>query len=324
MTQGRAQREMRPRVLFSLPRQHQDYFFEEIRRLCMAYLSTVGTRGSDRDSEVRELFSEVMAKLLGGVSSPSSTEMAPETGQDILKEEVRRTSEDAEELEGTVGQPISLTADEDPMRDGRVAWLIQETGNRPAIAHRHEDMRRQRWGRWHGTGYRTVQISALTEAAGGSQAADELLARHADASYPLQAEPEDPHDEADTRRVWRGLLALAERQFEAHHDVSLLLKLLAQDPEIQASFGSDWPITKIVEALNRRHPPPPWNADRVDNAKKRLRNWIGRMKRDHGLDSADLKDLLARHGREGGSEVSRSYRSSGLVQTEPLRKGLVP
>jgi hypothetical protein len=265
-----------------------------------------------------------MAKLLGSSSSPSGTEMAGETGQS--DEEVRRTSGNTTELEESSGQPTSLTTDDDPKRDGRVAWLIQEAGNRPAIAHRHEDMRRQRWGRWQGAGYRTVQISALTETAVGNPTADDVLTRHADASYLLQAESEDPHDAEDTRRVWRGLLALAERHFKSHDDVSLLLQLLAQDQEIQASFGNDWPITKIVEALSGRHPPPPWNADRVDNAKKRLRNWIGRMKRDHGLDAADLKHLLARYGREpeGSSKVSNTYRSSTPVQTGPLRKSLAP
>ena len=49
-----------------------------------------------------------------------------------------------------------------PEQDDRVRWLIKEVGGRRALEHRFEDMRRQRWGRWHGLGYRTSLISAPT------------------------------------------------------------------------------------------------------------------------------------------------------------------
>jgi len=86
------------------------------------------------------------------------------------------------------------------------------------------------------------------------------------------------------------------------------LQVLAHDPEVQAGFGVEWPVRKITEALNIIYPVPPWNDDRVENAKKRLRNWIGGIKRDHGLDQTDLLALFARYGRANaavaGSESS--------------------
>ncbi|HXW27203.1 MAG TPA: hypothetical protein VEK73_20830 [Xanthobacteraceae bacterium] len=204
-----------------------------------------------------------------------------------------------------------------------MAWLIREVGNRRAIVHRHEDMRRQQWGRWRGSSYRVVQLSSLTDTGAGTQTADEVLARHADRSFQAQAQPDDPHAGEDSRRAWRGLLALAARRFKPQEDVFLLLQLLAQDADIQASFGSEWPIAKIAAALNQRHPGPRWNDERVDNAKKRLRNWIGRLKQEHGFDAADLRDLLARYGREreAAAQALPARRPGVIVQTGPMPKG---
>jgi len=116
----------------------------------------------------------------------------------------------------------------------------------------------------------------------------------------LSAEPGDPHDDDDVRRVWRGLLAMAASEFRPGADVLLLLDLMAHDYEVQAGFGAEWPVSQMVSALNLKHPIPSWNDDRVENAKKRLKNWIVRLKRIRGLDASDLMDLFARRGREEG------------------------
>jgi hypothetical protein len=57
------------------------------------------------------------------------------------------------------------------------------------------------------------------------------------------------------------------------------------------------PIKKMIDLLNERFPPPSWTDDRVDNAKRRLMNWINRLKQKNGLDTTDLKDLFARVAR---------------------------
>jgi len=313
---------MRLKVLNSLPRRHQNYLFNEISRLCRAFIFSSDIPSADREAETRELFSEVMAKLLGAASLDSDEVAELESDRRVINGEDPDQLQDPEGSAEPVREfPVSAIVDDVPARDQRVAWLIREVGSRRAIAHRYEDLRRQRWGRWRGSSYRTVQISALTEANAETQAADEVLAAHADRSFQARAEPEDPHDAEDTRRVWRGLLALAKCQFGLHEDVSLLLELLAQDQEIQASFGAEWPIARIVNALNQRHPHPRWTDDRVDNAKKRLRNWIGRLKQQHGLDANDLRDLLARYGRREGAESWPAHRSNlGQSRESPPKR----
>ena len=142
-------------------------------------------------------------------------------------------------------------------------------------------------------------MSALhSDTQAGPERDDQALARHADRSHPVWEEQEDPQYGEEIRRAWLGLLTAAERQFAPTDDVSFLLQLLAHDSEIQVGFGSEWPISMIVDALNARHPSPPWTDDRVDNAKRRLRNWIARIKRDQGLDAIDLKSLFVRIARE--------------------------
>ena len=110
--------------------------------------------------------------------------------------------------------------------------------------------------------------------------------------------PDDPHDERDTRRVWQGVLIAAASAFEPGEDAYVLLELMAGDAEIQAGFGPGWPVRRMVEALNRQQAGMPWNDDRVENAKRRLTNWIARLQRDRGLDQTDLEDLFARLSRE--------------------------
>lgn len=244
----------RLRVLNSLPRRHQDYCFAEVRRLCAVYIASLGLPPSERQSATLELVSEVMAKLAG-----ASTFSAERT-----------------DVQGKGDEPPhACTISDDPGRDGRVVWLIGEVGGSNALRHRQEDIRRRLHGRWREGGYRTAQL-------GEEHVAD------------LAVDPEDPHRDQDSRKIWQGVLAAAASHFRPEEDVSVLLDLLAHDDQIQSAFGAEWPVSHIVVALNQKHPHPPWTDDRVDNAKRRLRNWIGRIRRDHGLDSTGLMDLFAR------------------------------
>jgi hypothetical protein len=124
-----------------------------------------------------------------------------------------------------------------------------------------------------------------------------MLAQKDEHAREYLGDHEDTHHDWDVQRAWIGMLVIASRRFKPHEDVQKLLQVLAHDPEVQAGFGVEWPVRQIVEALNIIHPDPPWNDDRVENAKKRLRNWIGGIKRDHGLDQIDLMALFARYGR---------------------------
>ena len=253
-------------VLNALPRQHQDYFFEEVRKLCAVYVASRGTPIAQRESESLELFSEVMAKLLGAATSGD--------GQ-------RPGERDCEEPKP------DWTIDENPKRDGRVVWLVSEVGGRPALAHRHEDIRRRLYGRWREGSYKVEQL-----------AEEHVL--------DLAVDPIEPHDDEDNRRAWRGLLVAAKSEFEPNEDVSVLLDLLATDSDVQAAFGSEWPVRQIVDTLNKRKTARPWNYDRVDNAKKRLKAWIGRIRRDYNIEPDDLMHLFAQHARK--QELTENVR----------------
>jgi hypothetical protein len=111
--------ELRLRVLNSLPRLHQQYLFEEIRKQCSKFLRSKSVSGSE--ISVEELLSEVWKKLLGSVS---------------IQEQ--RTVPTFEE---TSIDPHA------PDRDGRVIWLLREVGGFEAMSHRYEDILRLRFGR---------------------------------------------------------------------------------------------------------------------------------------------------------------------------------
>jgi hypothetical protein len=146
-----------------------------------------------------------------------------------------------------------------------------------------------------------VQISALSNADSETDRDEDILAQQEMRDGRLQEDHEDPHHDSDVRRAWAGMLAAASHRFKPHEDVRKLLDLLARDPDVQADFGAEWPVRKLADALNIIDPDPPWNDDRIENAKKRLRNWIGGLKRDHGLDQTDLMALFARYGRAAAS-----------------------
>jgi hypothetical protein len=287
------------RVLHSLPSQHEKFFYREIRKLCMNFVTSLGLPLTDRTSVAAELLSEVMAKLLGAGSSTNI--------DDDMMQASRITPKSPSHDQWPFDSSFQTNMDT-PEQDDRVRWLINAVGGRRALEHRFEDMRRQRWGRWHGLGYRTSQISAPANVDPGIDRDEEMFTQQDGHTRELPEDYEDPHHDRDVRRAWTGMLAIASRQFKPHEDVQKLLQVLAHDPEVQAGFGVEWPVRKIVEALNIIDPDPPWNDDRVENAKKRLRNWIGGIKRDHGLDQTDLLALFARYGRANvavaGSESS--------------------
>jgi hypothetical protein len=83
---------------------------------------------------------------------------------------------------------------------------------------------------------------------------------------------------ADAVNIWRGVLITAERTFQPDDDVCKLLRMLAKVPGVlEGSQGSRWPVGRLVTVLNAEFSPPPWSEPRVENAKKRLLNWVQRL-----------------------------------------------
>jgi hypothetical protein len=260
--------ELRLRVLRSLPPKHQRYLFEQARKLCRDFLRARRVASSEMTAE--ELLSEIWQKLLGALSIHD---------------------EETSELSSFDVNQARIDADA-PERDGRVVWLIEQIGGSEAMAHRREDILRRRFGRGSaGTGRRMVQPVSDSDFA-------QIVA---DADTP------DRLEAADRLRIWRGLLATADLSFPQGDDVSILLRLLAENPAIlHSASGGQWPATAIVVELNDRFPPPSCTSDRVDNAKRRLLNWIKRLKRENGLDDVDLEGLFARvaHQQEGSDRAA--------------------
>jgi hypothetical protein len=103
----------------------------------------------------------------------------------------------------------------------------------------------------------------------------------------------------DAVNIWRGVLITAERTFRPDDDVCKLLRMLAKVPGIlDGSDGSRWPMGRLVTILNVEFSPPPWSDDRVENAKKRLLNWVQRLMRQNGLGATDLEAVFARVARQ--------------------------
>jgi hypothetical protein len=67
---------------------------------------------------------------------------------------------------------------------------------------------------------------------------------------------------------------------------------------LDESHGSRWPVGRLVTILNAEFSPPPWSDDRIENAKKRLLNWVQRLMRQNGLDATDLEAVFARVARQ--------------------------
>jgi hypothetical protein len=248
------------RVLWTLTQAHQAFVFHEICGLCRHYLRSKPADASEISSE--ELVSEVWAKLVGSITMPDPD------------------PDDAVER-SNFPDPSDWTIDPHvPENDGRVIWLIREIGGPRALAHRCEDIRRRRWGRaTPGVGRPLVQPSELPD---------------------IETAPDEGGlGPADAVNIWRGVLITAERTFQPDDDVCKLLRMLAKAPEVlEGSHGSRWPVRRLVSILNAEFSPPPWSDDRVENAKKRLLNWIQRLMRQNGLDATDLEAVFARVARQ--------------------------
>jgi hypothetical protein len=246
------------RVLWTLPQAHQAFVFREIGGLCRHYLRSKPEDASEISSE--ELVSEVWAKLIGSITMPDPNDAAEKSN--FL-------------------DPNDWTIDSQvPENDGRVVWLIREIGGPRALAHRCEDIRRRRWGRaTTGVGRPMVQPSEFADIETGPN--------------------EGGLGHTDAVNIWRGVLITAERTFQPDDDVCKLLRMLAKVPEVlEGSHGPRWPVGRLVTILNEKFSPPPWSADRVENAKKRLLNWVQRLMRQNGLDATDLEAVFARVARQ--------------------------
>jgi hypothetical protein len=246
------------RVLWTLPQAHQTFVFHELGGLCRHYLRSKPDDASEISSE--ELISEVWAKLIRSMTMPDPSDAAERSD---------------------FPDPSDWTIDpQAPENDGRVVWLIREIGGPRALAHRCEDIRRRRWGRaTPGGGRPMVQPSEFAD---------------------IETAPDDGGlGQADAVNIWRGVLITAERTFQPDDDVCKLLRMLAKVPEVlERSHGSRWPVGKLVTILNANFSPPPWSDDRVENAKKRLLNWVQRLMRQNGLDATDLEAVFARVARQ--------------------------
>jgi hypothetical protein len=250
---GAARGLLRLQVLNSLPPAHQRYLFEKVRVLCTEFLRNRRVPTSELTSQ--ELLSEIYQKLLGTVSV------------------------DDRDFPPVNATEWSIDADA-PDRDGRVVWLIEEIGGAQAIAHRHEDIRRQRFGR---SGQLTQREPKDEINEHGSYLPDQAVRL----------------ERIDAYHALRGLLATADQQFPLHDDVSALLRLMNKFGDIlEESSSGQWPIARMVALLNQHFPPPTWTDHRVDNAKRRLTNWINRLMRRNGLDVTDLVALFARVARK--------------------------
>jgi hypothetical protein len=225
--------------------------------------------------EIRKLCSEYLRKERRRTSEVAPEELLSEIYQKLFGQVILENED--------VSEYPNFAESVDPGHDRRVIWLVQEIGGYEAIGHRYEDILRQRFGRsLPGGGRRIVQA-----ADGGG--ALEVGGQRDEQHTSLQEE--------DANRAWNGLLIMARVQFKPEDDVSKLLQLLAEEPDVLDDSNTQWPINSMVLLLNERFPPPSWRADRVDNAKRRLMNWIGRLMRDNGLDATDLEGLFARVAR---------------------------
>ena len=246
------------RVLWTLPQAHQGFVFHEIRGLCRQYLRSKPGDASEISSE--ELVSEVWAKLIGRITMPDPDDAADRSN---------------------FPDPSDWTIDPQvPENDGRVVWLIREIGGPRALAHRCEDIRRRRWGRaTMGVGRPMVQPSEFAD---------------------IEAGPDEGSlGQADAVNIWRGVLITAERTFRPDDDVCKLLRMLTKVPGVlEGSHGSRWPVGKLVTILNAKFSPPPLSDDRVENAKKRLMNWVQRLMHQNGIDATDLEAVFARVARQ--------------------------
>ena len=289
--------QVRLRAWTELPERHRDEVCRQIRLRCEAFVASIRVERVARKSEADALVSEVVAHLLRATS----------VGRDELPMigTSHPTSPGVSATEASAPWLAKGRIDErDPAGDARVSWLIEETCNRQALFHRFEDMRRRdRGGKWDGSGYPLVPVDDRTI---------EHLSGHYD---PVESEADQLAID-DSRRAWDGLVKLTVHQFGPDDDVVALVQVLGSDGETQDAFGTQWPVGKIVGALNARGADASWTDDRVDNAKRRLTRCIAKIKQAHGLDAVDLRALLARYSREH-DRLARTRARRGIPAERP-------
>jgi hypothetical protein len=246
-------------------------------RLCALWLLPTGHQ-AHLFEEVRKLCSGYLRRNRISAEDVTPLELVSEVWKKLLG------SVSLETDPALVARASDWSTDPAPERDGRVIWLIAEIGGSEAIGHRYEDIQRERHGRSKpGTG-RSYQ-----------QSDDE------DESEETGLEPDEPGglETTDSHRIWRGLLATAAIDFSVDDDVSVLLRLLADDLNILSEApDGQWPIRLIVTRLNEGAASGRWSEDRVDNAKRRLMSWIAGLKNRNRLDGTDLEALFAGVARQ--------------------------
>jgi hypothetical protein len=229
--------------------------------------------------EIRKLCRDYLRNKGVRIGDVTPEELLSETWQKLLG---TVSLDDDEAQRVTPSSPTKWSVSPHPERDERVVWLINEIGGPEALGHRYEDVQRQRFGRAvPGRGRRIVQPED-------------------DEAFEIDDDWDGDRSlhEADSRLVWSGLLAMSARQFKSTEDVSKLLQLLAKFPDLFEDSGSQWPVRRIVALLNVHFPPPGWRDRRVEDARRRLTNWLNRLMNKNGLDTVDRDALFARVARQ--------------------------
>jgi hypothetical protein len=130
----------------------------------------------------------------------------------------------------------------------------------------------------------------------------EALTQHSDQTHQMH--------EQDIESAWKGLLALRTGECsDPDDDVLLLLRVLVKNPEIEASFTTQWPIKAIVAFMNAIDSHRAWDQRGVDNVKEKLARWISKKKIEYGIIAFD--DFVAILVR-----ISRKLRN-GEVKGKP-------
>jgi hypothetical protein len=199
----------------------------------------------------------------------------------------------------------------DPERDGRVIWLLNELDGICSSRALHNlcvDIIRERQG---------GKNPPLTVPIGHTEA-------ESDRGIQQGPDQDDGIHEQDIQFAWKGLLALRTSESDDPEDgVLLLLRVLAENPEIEASFSSQWPIKAIVVLLNARDRHRSWDQRKVDNIKERLARWI--VPKEKAFDDfEDFVAFLARiarklESRDGGESDYGRGRDRNRVRAERVR-----
>ena len=201
--------ELRLKLWSELPDRHRDEVCRQMRSRCEGFIASARVDRREQRSETDKLLSEVIAHLLRatslGIEETPMDHAAPGANLSQLLTEQQPWF--------TVGT-IELS---NPGLDARVTWIVNETCNRQALLHRYEDTRRRdRGGKWDGTGYPLVAVDSETM-------------EHLGGRYDPTEEHANSLTAEDSRRAWQGLIELTSSEFGPDDDVVALIQILAQD-----------------------------------------------------------------------------------------------